>query len=221
MTARPASTRRLVVMDVDSTLITQEVVELLADHAGTRELVTDVTERAMRGEIDFAESLRERVATLAGVPVSAFDDVLEKVTLTPGAPDLVAELQRRGWTVALVSGGFEEIVAPLAARLGITHFRANRLEVADGRLTGRTTGPVIDRATKEVTLRDLAAAEGIDMADTVAIGDGANDLDMIGAAGIGIAFAAKPVVVDQAPFSVPGPRLDAVLEIIDAQDRTD
>ncbi|MFF2622832.1 phosphoserine phosphatase SerB [Oerskovia jenensis] len=221
MTARPASTRRLVVMDVDSTLITQEVVELLADHAGTRELVTDVTERAMRGEIDFAESLRERVATLAGVPVSAFDDVLEKVTLTPGAPELVAELQRRGWTVALVSGGFEEIVAPLAARLGITHFRANRLEVADGRLTGRTTGPVIDRATKEVTLRDLAAAEGIDMADTVAIGDGANDLDMIGAAGVGIAFAAKPVVVDQAPFSVPGPRLDAVLEIIDAQDRTD
>ncbi|GAA3222141.1 phosphoserine phosphatase SerB [Oerskovia jenensis] len=221
MTARPASTRRLVVMDVDSTLITQEVVELLADHAGTRELVTDVTERAMRGEIDFAESLRERVATLAGVPVSAFDDVLEKVTLTPGAPELVAELQRRGWTVALVSGGFEEIVAPLAARLGITHFRANRLEVADGRLTGRTSGPVIDRATKEVTLRDLAAAEGIDMADTVAIGDGANDLDMIGAAGVGIAFAAKPVVVDQAPFSVPGPRLDAVLEIIDAQDRTD
>ncbi|MFE4463960.1 phosphoserine phosphatase SerB [Oerskovia sp. NPDC056781] len=220
MTARPASTRRLVVMDVDSTLITQEVVELLADHAGTRELVADVTERAMRGEIDFAESLRERVATLAGVPVSAFEDVLEKVTLTPGAPELVAELQRRGWTVALVSGGFEEIVAPLAARLGITHFRANRLEVSDGRLTGRTTGPVIDRATKEVTLRDLAAAEGVDMAGTVAIGDGANDLDMIGAAGIGIAFAAKPVVVAQAPYSVPGPRLDAVLEIIDAQDRT-
>ncbi|MFF3064114.1 phosphoserine phosphatase SerB [Oerskovia sp. NPDC057915] len=220
MTARPASTRRLVVMDVDSTLITQEVVELLADHAGTRELVADVTERAMRGEIDFAESLRERVATLAGVPVSAFEDVLERVTLTPGAPELVAELQRRGWTVALVSGGFEEIVAPLAARLGITHFRANRLEVSDGRLTGRTTGPVIDRATKEVTLRDLATAEGVDMADTVAIGDGANDLDMIGAAGIGIAFAAKPLVVDQAPYSVPGPRLDAVLDIIDAQDRT-
>ncbi|MFJ2300848.1 phosphoserine phosphatase SerB [Oerskovia paurometabola] len=217
MTARPASTRRLVVMDVDSTLITQEVVELLADHAGTRDLVADVTERAMRGEIDFAESLRERVATLAGVPVSAFEDVLEKVTLTPGATELVAELQRRGWTVALVSGGFEEIVAPLAARLGITHFRANRLEVEDGRLTGRTTGPVIDRATKEATLRDLAAAEGVAMADTVAIGDGANDLDMIGAAGIGIAFAAKPVVVAQAPYSVPGPRLDAVLEIIDAQ----
>lgn len=217
MTARPASTRRLVVMDVDSTLITQEVVELLADHAGTRDLVADVTERAMRGEIDFAESLRERVATLAGVPVSAFEDVLEKVTLTPGATGLVAELQRRGWTVALVSGGFEEIVAPLAARLGITYFRANRLEVEDGRLTGRTTGPVIDRATKEATLRDLAAAEGVAMADTVAIGDGANDLDMIGAAGIGIAFAAKPVVVAQAPYSVPGPRLDAVLEIIDAQ----
>ncbi|MHA7132738.1 phosphoserine phosphatase SerB [Oerskovia turbata] len=219
MTARPASTRRLVVMDVDSTLITQEVIELLADHAGTRELVAEVTERAMRGEIDFADSLRERVATLAGVSVSAFADVLDQVVLTPGAPELVAELQRRGWTVALVSGGFEEIVAPLAARLGITRFRANRLEVSGGVLTGRTTGPVIDRATKEATLRELAAAEGLDMADTVAIGDGANDLDMIGAAGIGIAFAAKPVVVAQAPFSVPGPRLDAVLEIIDAHGR--
>jgi phosphoserine phosphatase len=219
MTARPVSTRRLVVMDVDSTLITQEVIELLADHAGTRELVAEVTERAMRGEIDFADSLRERVATLAGVPVSAFADVLDQIVLTPGAPELVAELQRRGWTVALVSGGFEEIVAPLAARLGITRFRANRLEVSGGVLTGRTTGPVIDRATKEATLRELAVAEGLDMADTVAIGDGANDLDMIGAAGIGIAFAAKPVVVAQAPFSVPGPRLDAVLEVIDAHDR--
>ncbi|WP_225220472.1 phosphoserine phosphatase SerB [Oerskovia merdavium] len=219
--ARPdVSTRRLVVMDVDSTLITQEVIELLADHAGTRELVTEVTERAMRGEIDFGESLRERVATLAGVPVSAFEDVLERVTLTPGARELITELQGRGWTVALVSGGFEEIVAPLAESLGITHFRANRLEVVDGRLTGRTTGPVIDRATKEVTLRELAAAQGVDMAHTVAIGDGANDLDMIGAAGIGIAFAAKPVVVAQAPHSVPGPRLDAVLEIIDAPGRT-
>ncbi len=207
-------------MDVDSTLITQEVIELLADHAGTRELVTEVTERAMRGEIDFGESLRERVATLAGVPVSAFEDVLERVTLTPGARELITELQGRGWTVALVSGGFEEIVAPLAESLGITHFRANRLEVVDGRLTGRTTGPVIDRATKEVTLRELAAAQGVDMAHTVAIGDGANDLDMIGAAGIGIAFAAKPVVVAQAPHSVPGPRLDAVLEIIDAPGRT-
>ncbi|MFD6092673.1 phosphoserine phosphatase SerB [Oerskovia sp. NPDC060338] len=219
--ARPdVSTRRLVVMDVDSTLITQEVIELLADHAGTRELVTEVTERAMRGEIDFGESLRERVATLAGVPVSAFEDVLERVTLTPGARELITELQGRGWTVALVSGGFEEIVAPLAERLGITHFRANRLEVVDGRLTGRTTGPVIDRATKELTLRELAAAQGVDMAHTVAIGDGANDLDMIGAAGIGIAFAAKPVVVAQAPHSVPGPRLDTVLEIIDAPGRT-
>ena len=207
-------------MDVDSTLITQEVIELLADHAGTRELVTEVTERAMRGEIDFGESLRERVATLAGVPVSAFEDVLERVTLTPGARELITELQGRGWTVALVSGGFEEIVAPLAESLGITHFRANRLEVVDGRLTGRTTGPVIDRATKELTLRELAAAQGVDMAHTVAIGDGANDLDMIGAAGIGIAFAAKPVVVAQAPHSVPGPRLDAVLEIIDAPGRT-
>jgi len=201
-------------MDVDSTLITQEVIELLADHAGTRELVTEVTERAMRGEIDFGESLRERVATLAGVPVSAFEDVLERVTLTPGARELVAELQGRGWTVALVSGGFEEIVAPLAASLGITHFRANRLEVVDGLLTGRTTGPVIDRATKEVTLRELAASEGVDMADTVAIGDGANDLKMMAVAAIGVGYNAKPIVREQADVSIEGD-LAQVIPLLD------
>lgn len=206
------------VLDVDSTLITQEVVELLADHAGTREQVTEVTERAMRGEIDFAASLRERVATLEGVPTSAFDAVRAAVTFTPGAPELVAECHRRGWTVGLVSGGFEEIVVDLAERLGVTLWRANRLEVADGVLTGRTAGPVVDRAAKAVTLREWAAAEGIELRDTVAVGDGANDLDMIAAAGIGVAFAAKPVVRLQAPFSVDGPRIDAVLDVIDRVD---
>ncbi|WP_285821118.1 phosphoserine phosphatase SerB [Cellulosimicrobium sp. Marseille-Q4280] len=212
---RPA---RLLVMDVDSTLIEQEVIELLADHAGTREQVAAVTERAMRGEIDFAASLRERVATLEGVPVEAFADVRGRATLTPGAAELVAEARRRGWEVGLVSGGFEEIVAHLAAELGITLFRANRLEVADGRLTGRTVGPVIDRAAKAATLLDLAARTGVPVADTIAVGDGANDLDMIAAAGVGIAFAAKPVVREQAPFSVDGPRLDAVLDVVDRAD---
>lgn len=202
-------------MDVDSTLISQEVIELLAEHAGTRELVAEVTERAMRGELDFAASLRERVATLAGVRVDALDAVRAAATYTPGAPELVAELHRRGWVVALVSGGFAEVVGALAEPLGITRFLANHLEVADGALTGRTTGAVVDRAAKAVALREFAAAEGIALEHTVAIGDGANDLDMIAAAGIGIAFAAKPVVRAQAPYAVDGPRLDAVLDVID------
>ena len=204
-------------MDVDSTLISQEVIELIAEHAGTRAEVAEITERAMRGELDFAASLRARVATLTGVPVAALAEVRERATFTPGARELVAECQRRGWIVALVSGGFEEVVAPLAAELGITLFRANRLEAADGVLTGRTTGQVVDRAYKAQTLRELAAAAGIPIELTIAVGDGANDLDMIAAAGIGIAFAAKPVVRAQAPFAVDGPRLDAVLEVIDAQ----
>jgi phosphoserine phosphatase len=214
-TARPA---RLLVMDVDSTLIAQEVIELLADHAGTRAQVAAVTERAMRGEIDFAASLRERVATLEGVPVEAFADVRSRATFTAGARELVAEARRRGWEVGLVSGGFEEVVAPLAAELGITLYRANRLEVADGRLTGRTVGPVVDRAVKASTLLDLAARLGVPREDTIAVGDGANDLDMIAAAGIGIAFAAKPLVRQQAPYTVDGPRLDAVLAVVDGAD---
>lgn len=208
---------RLIVTDVDSTLIQQEVIELLADHAGTRAEVTDVTERAMRGEIDFAASLRERVATLKGVPESAFADVLARVELTPGARELVAGARERGWEVGLVSGGFAEIVAPLAESLGITRFRANRLEVSGGLLTGRTVGPVIDRDTKAATLCAWADELGLPLSATVAVGDGANDLGMIAVAGVGIAFEAKPVVREQAPYSVQG-RLDAVLDLLDELD---
>lgn len=208
---------RLIVTDVDSTLIQQEVIELLADHAGTRAEVTDVTERAMRGEIDFAASLRERVATLKGVPESAFADVLARVELTPGARELVAGARERGWEVGLVSGGFAEIVAPLAESLGITRFRANRLEVSGGLLTGRTVGPVIDRDTKAATLCAWADELGLPLSATVAVGDGANDLGMIAVAGVGIAFEAKPVVREQAPYSVEG-RLDAVLDLLDELD---
>ena len=203
---------RLLVMDVDSTLITGEVIEMLAARAGSEELVAAITERAMRGEIDFAESLHERVATLAGLPVAVFDEVLAQVELSPGARELVAELQDRGWAVGLVSGGFIEVVGPLAAGLGITLTRANALEVTDGALTGRVTGAVIDRAAKAVALADYAAGAGVAIEDTVAIGDGANDLDMLAAAGFGIAFNAKPVVAAQAD-AVVDERLDAVLAL--------
>lgn len=210
MTRTPAA--GLLVMDVDSTLITGEVIEMLADHAGSGALVTEITERAMRGELDFAASLHERVATLAGLPTSVLDDVLATIELSPGARELVAAVQERGWAVGLVSGGFVELVGPLAGSLGISLFRANALEVADGRLTGRVTGPVVDRAAKAVALRDYAAAVGVDPARTVAIGDGANDLDMLGAAGFGIAFNAKPVVAAQAD-AVLGARLDDALAL--------
>lgn len=205
----------LLVMDVDSTLITCEVIERLAERAGAREQVAAVTDRAMRGELDFAASLRERVATLAGLPESVFAEVAAEVELTPGARELVAALHAAGWAVGLVSGGFHEVVDVLAADLGIAHVRANRLEVAGGVLTGRTSGPVIDRAAKAAALREWAAALGVPMAATVAVGDGANDLDMIAQAGLGIAFAAKPALRERADVALPGPRLDAVLDVLE------
>jgi len=204
---------RLLVMDVDSTLITAEVIELIAEHAGTREQVARITEAAMRGELDFAESLRERVATLAGVPDTVFEEVIAQIEFSPGAPELVAAAQSAGWEVALVSGGFAEIVETLATRLGISRYRANRLEVADGELTGRTVGPVIDREAKEAALREFAAELGISTEDVVAIGDGANDLAMMAAAGLGIAFNAKPIVREQADAAIEG-RLDLARELL-------
>ena len=176
---------RLVVMDVDSTLIQDEVIELLAGHAGRAEEVAAVTEAAMRGELDFAQSLHARVATLAGLPDTVLAEVRDSVRLTPGARTLVRTLKRLGFTVALVSGGFAEIVEPIGKELGVDHVRANRLEVVDGLLTGRVLGAVVDRAGKAAALREFAALEGLPLARTVAIGDGANDLDMLGAAGSG------------------------------------
>ncbi|GAA1869059.1 phosphoserine phosphatase SerB [Myceligenerans crystallogenes] len=205
--------KRLIVTDVDSTFFRQEVIELIAEHAGTREQVAEVTERAMRGELDFAGSLRERVATLAGVPEAALEKVRGAVELMPGAAALVAACQERGWAFGLVSGGFEEIVRPIVEPLGVTLIRANRLEIAGGVLTGRTAGPVIDRAAKEATLRAWAEAEGVPMEATVAVGDGANDLDMILAAGVGVAFRAKPAVRAAAPHSLDG-ALDEVLRLL-------
>lgn len=205
---------RLVVMDVDSTLVQGEVIEMLAERCGRAAEIAEVTERAMRGELDFAESLHARVALLRGLPTSVLDEVRAAVQLTPGARTLVRTLRRLGFTVALVSGGFLEVVAPLAAELGITMVEANRLEVEDGTLTGRVLGEVVDRAGKAAALRRFAESEGLALARTIAIGDGANDLDMLDAAGLGIAFNAKPIVREQADAAVNVPFLDAVLYLI-------
>jgi phosphoserine phosphatase len=206
--------RRLVVMDVDSTLIQDEVIEMLAAHAGTGVEVARVTAAAMRGDLDFAESLRARVATLEGLPVSVLDEVRAAIRLTPGARTLVRTMKRLGFTVAVVSGGFIEVVGPLAEELEIDHAHANRLEVRDGFLTGGLVGEIVDRQGKAAALRRFAAEERLPLSRTVAIGDGANDLDMLAAAGLGIAFNAKPIVREQADTAVNVPYLDAVLYLL-------
>ena len=197
-----APARFLVVLDADSTLIEDEVIELLADAAGSRSLVTEVTERAMRGEIDFAESLLARVETLAGLPTSVFADVGRLIRPTPGVHDLIRGLHAHGSRVGVVSGGFHELLDPLADALGLDHWRANRLEVEDGRLTGRLVGPIIDAAAKAAALQEWAAAEGVALPQTVAVGDGANDLQMMGVAGLSIAFNAKPLVKGEADLVI-------------------
>ncbi|QTX04733.1 phosphoserine phosphatase SerB [Agromyces archimandritae] len=192
----------LLVFDADSTLIDQEAIELLAERAGSLERVAEVTGRAMRGELDFAASLRERVATLAGLPVEVFAEVRERMTPTRGARELIAAVRSRGGRTGVVSGGFHELLDPLAAELGLDHVRANRLEVADGRLTGLVDGPIIDAAAKREALAEWAAASGIHPRNTIAVGDGANDLLMLEAAGLGVAFCAKPVVRERADLAI-------------------
>lgn len=205
---------RLVVMDVDSTLIQDEVIDLLAREAGCEQAVAAITERAMAGELDFSESLRERVAALAGTPVGALDAVRGAVRLTPGARTLCRTLNSLGYRLALVSGGFAEIVGPLAGQLGVHRYRANTLEVADGLLTGRVIPPIVDRAGKAQALREFADEFGFALSRTVAIGDGANDLDMIATAGLGVAFNAKPAVAAAADATVSAPYLDSVLYLL-------
>ena len=206
--------KKLVVMDVDSTLIQQEVIELLAGKAGVREEVTAITAAAMRGEIDFEESLRERVALLKGLPATVLDEVRDEILLTPGARTLIRTLQRLGHTVGVVSGGFIEVIEPILKELGIEYYRANSIGIESGELTGTLIGPVIDRAGKATALRDFAATVGVNMEQTIAIGDGANDLDMIAAAGMGIAFNAKPAVRAAADSALSQPYLDAVLYLM-------
>jgi phosphoserine phosphatase len=206
--------QRLVVMDVDSTLIQDEVIDLLAERAGVLDEVAEITERAMRGEIDFAESLKERVALLAGLPAEALDETARRIRLTPGARTLCRTLRRLGFRVCLVSGGFREVIAPLAEQLEVDGLRANALEIVEGRLTGRVTGVIVDRHGKREALEEFAREFGIPVARTIAIGDGANDLDMLDAAGLGIAFNAKPVVQAAADTAVNAPYLDSVLFLL-------
>lgn len=206
--------QRLLVMDVDSTLIQGEVIDMLAAHAGRAEDMERATEAAMRGELDFETSLRQRVRMLEGLDASLLDTVRQDILLTPGARTTVRTLKRLGYRFALVSGGFRPIIQPIADDLGIDYVAANELEIVDGKLTGDLVGPIIDRAGKAAALRAFAADAGVAIKNTVAIGDGANDLDMLAAAGLGVAFNAKPLVRGQAKTSVNVPYLDSIVYLL-------
>ncbi|GAA1338994.1 phosphoserine phosphatase SerB [Arthrobacter roseus] len=208
-------TRKLLVMDVDSTLIKQEVIELLAVYAGREAEVAAITDAAMRGELDFRQSLHQRVAALAGLPESVFETVAKHIELSDGAEVLINAFLTAGHAVAVVSGGFTQILEPLVKRLRLTYSRANVLGVSGGKLTGTVEGIVVDRAVKERLLRSWAAEIGVAMEHTIAIGDGANDLDMLAAAGLGVAFNAKPVVRAAATCTIDVPQLDIVRHFVE------
>ena len=206
--------KRLIVFDVDSTLIQGEVIEMLAAHAGAGAAVAEITEAAMRGELDFAESLHRRVATLAGLPAEVLDEVADQIELTPGARTTIRTLRRLGFHCGIVSGGFRQVSEPLAHDLMMDFVAANELEIVDGKLTGRVVGDVVDRPGKAKALRDFAQQAGVPMEQTVAVGDGANDIDMLSAAGLGVAFNAKPALREVADASLSHPYLDTVLFIL-------
>jgi phosphoserine phosphatase len=206
--------KRLIVFDVDSTLIQGEVIEMLAARAGAEAKVAQITEAAMSGELDFADALRERVATLAGMPADVLDEIGDELELTPGARTTLRTLRRLGFHCGVVSGGFRQVIEPLAHELMLDFVAANELEIVDGKLTGRLVGHVIDRAGKAKALRDFADQAGVPMEQTVAVGDGANDIDMLAAAGLGVAFNAKPALREVADASLSHPYLDTVLFIL-------
>ena len=209
-----STTKRLVQLDVDSTFIQQEAIELLAAKAGVLAKVSQITAAAMRGELDFAQSLIARVALLQGLSDDVIIQVQREITLTDGAAELVAALHQRGHCVSLVSGGFTNILQPMVDDMKIDFYRANTLEIVDGFLTGKVLGAIVDRAAKAVALREFAQACAVDLANTVAIGDGANDLDMMEIAGISIAFNAKPIVEAAADYSIKEPSLRSVASLI-------
>lgn len=197
-------TKFLVVFDVDSTLIQDEVIELLADFAGVRDQVAEITNRAMSGELDFESSLSERVLTLRGLPESVLTDVFQKVRVSLGAKELIDAIHEAGGRVGAVSGGFIQVLNPLAELLSLDFTRANELEVVDGALTGRVIGKVVDRQAKRSALIEWAAACDVDLSQTIAVGDGSNDLDMMHAAGLSVAFNARQIVKDQANLVLAG-----------------
>ncbi|MCU1480774.1 MAG: serB [Subtercola sp.] len=208
------SARFLVVLDVDSTLIENEVIEMLADCAGSLTEVAEITERAMSGELDFEQSLRARVATLAGLPTSCFAEVAAGIRVTQGVPELIAGLHTAGGRIGVVSGGFHELLDALAEDLELDHWHANRLEVADGRLTGNVRGPVVDAQAKADALVEWARVAGLPLAQTVAVGDGANDLRMMQSAGLSVAFNARPVVRQQAHLALDTRDLSQLLPLL-------
>ncbi len=212
------SSQRLVVLDMDSTFIQQEAIDLLAAHAGVGAEVAAITERSMRGDVDFSSSLAERVALLKGLPVEIFDQVRREITLSSGAHEMVDQLHAGGHKVAVVSGGFENIIHPIMRSVGVDFFRANHLESVDGFLTGRTIGAVIDRAAKAAFLQEIAEQLGIPLEQTVAVGDGANDIGMMEVAGLSIAFNAKPKVQAVAKFSINDGNLLQVLTLMGITD---
>ncbi|HJG90484.1 MAG TPA: phosphoserine phosphatase SerB [Brachybacterium massiliense] len=197
----------LLVSDVDSTFLTQEVIELVAEHAGVRERVEEITTAAMRGELDFSQSLRARVALLEGLDESVLGSVREILEPTPGALELVRRAKQEGWVTALVSGGFHEVIDELAAEAGIDHVRANRFEIIDGRFTGKVLGPIVDGVAKREALEEFAELHGVPRERIVAMGDGANDREMLIAAGTGIAFRAKPALREVADVVLDGESL--------------
>ena len=206
--------KRLVQLDVDSTFIQQEAIELLAAKAGVLDQVAAITASAMHGDLDFEESLRQRVALLKGLPESAIGEVQKEISLTDGARELVTTLHDRGHSVSLVSGGFLDIIEPMIKTMSIKYYKANKLEIVAGVITGGLIGPIIDRAAKGQALKEFASASGVSVENTVAIGDGANDLDMMAAAGLSIAFNAKPIVIDAADLAINEPSLRSVVTLI-------
>ena len=205
----------LLVMDVDGTLVRQEGIDLLAQEAGVGEKVAEITAQAMKGELDFSASLEARVALLKGLETSIFPKILEQMEVTTGAESLITELHQRGYKVGLVSGGFHEVIDPIARSLGIDLVLANRLEASDGRLTGKVLGGIITPERKKESLLTWAKENHVPRSQTIAMGDGANDLPMIETAGIGIAFMAKPIVAERAPYRIETSDLSLVLEILD------
>jgi phosphoserine phosphatase len=206
--------RFLVVFDVDSTLIEDEVIELLAEAAGKREEVKAITDAAMAGDLDFSQSLAARVAMLAGVSETVLTETLAQVRVTPGARELIAAIHRAEGKVAAISGGFSQVLEPLAKDLQLDFYRANTLEITDGKLSGKTVGPVIDRSAKAASLAEWALELGIAEGRTIAVGDGANDLEMMKAAGIGVAFNAKPLVRANADLVLDGKSLEPLIAIL-------